>query len=496
MAMDRSRQAQQRYSAKKAETPKTPPPPPTWVIMIYIAADNTLANFAIETLKQLNRTGDHDVVVTVQFAVDAPGGQRIPRYIFDHPSTESVEKSIAGYLDAPKNMTEQEALASFLSWAYAHKKLYAAKYYALILWGHGPELLFQPPSGQVPTDPCGDPRDDNHGLYLNPIELRDALKAGIPQKGGKPDPQKAPQIIGFDACSMAMVEVAYEIRDYAKYMVASQEEVPDLSFPYDTLVDHFKTAKGDVEKLCQDGIKAYVLDYQDYICNTNTGMKEVMLSAVRLGKLDALIGDLKELADALYDARTQPGLPNLLVTARENSKAFAGGLYVDICDFCDNLRGALDSGNKISSSLTTRLEKACTDVCSALTDPNGCILANQTTDVSHGLSIYFPYMNDDEVDEVQQPIVKGGTDTIGKGFAAILNRAAPNALLCIRRQLIVDTEEYYGDLALAAATYWYRFIQQVWSRILAASLPHELDLRYSAQQSAMNLEKTVELLDK
>lgn len=496
MPMEASRQSKPCNSTRRSEPPTPPTPPPIWVIMIYIAADSTLANFAVETLKQLNRTAGPDVVVAVQFAVDAPGGQHIPRYIFDEPNGESVAKSIAGYLNAPKNMTEEEALASFLTWAYAHKDLCDAQYYALILWGHGPELLFQPPSSQVPPDPCGDPGDDNNGLYITPIELREALEAGIPQKDGEPDPDKAPKIIGFDACSMSMIELAYEIRGYAEFMVASQEEVPDLSFPYDTLVAQFRNAKS-AEALCKDGVRDYVLAYQDYICNVDTGAKKVMLSAVRLGKLDDLSEALKELADALYKSRTEPGLPVLLITARQNSKGFAGGLYVDIFNFCDNLRGALRSCNQICDSFTNDLEQACDDVCDALSDENGCILANQTTDLfeSHGLSIYFPYMKDDELDAVQQPMVKGGTDTIGKGFTSILNRAAPNVLLCARRQLIIDTEEYYGDLALSVTTCWYRFIQQVWSRVLTATLPHELDLRYSAQQSAVNLQRTLALLD-
>ena len=40
---------------------------PKWVIMVYIAADDTLANFAIESLKQLKETATDEVVVVAQF---------------------------------------------------------------------------------------------------------------------------------------------------------------------------------------------------------------------------------------------------------------------------------------------------------------------------------------------------------------------------------------------------------------------------------------------
>ena len=44
---------------------------PTWAIMVYIAADGTLANFAIESLKQLRKAATNKVVVAAQFDADA-----------------------------------------------------------------------------------------------------------------------------------------------------------------------------------------------------------------------------------------------------------------------------------------------------------------------------------------------------------------------------------------------------------------------------------------
>jgi hypothetical protein len=105
-------------------------------------------------------------------------------------------------------------------------------------------------------------------------------------------------------------------------------------------------------------------------------------------------------------------------------------------------------------------------------------------------------MRNDELEQTQQPLVKGGTDTVGKGFSGIMNRAASNVLLCIRREMVIDTEAYYADMALAIDTCWYRFIVEVWTPILTLRLPGELDLRYSAQQSAVNLLKNVYPLKK
>lgn len=469
----------------------------SWTIMLYIAADGNLANFAVESLKQINNSivlrGDSTarVVVAAQFAVDAPAGQQIPRYVFDQHSHGSINNSLKDYLNAPSNMTEQEALTSFLKWVYARDDCKAKKY-ALILWGHGPELLLQPPSGQQLNDPCGDPKDNNYSLYLTPEELRVALTLG----GKKLD------LIGFDACSMSMFEMAYELRELVYYMVASQEEVPDLSFPYESLVPLFRRYGGDEEALLREGVQAYVRAYDDYLCNATTGMKRVTLSALRLAEFKKLEDALRDLASALRDARNEKSLPPLLIDARSMTRDFAGGLYVDLFDFCRQLRRLLSTDECVdpSKSESGKQEKcwkrkiadACNIVMKALkvdtTNRKLLVLANHSADSRcHGVSLYLPYLSAEQYDEVQQPMVKGGPDTHGgKSFSGVVNRAASGLLMCIRRELITITEAYYKDLGLAGATGWYWFVAKFWSRIMVELAPDKLDTRYSAQQAAVN----------
>src|ERR1700722_12373430 len=78
-----------------------------WTILLDIAADGTLANFGIESLKQLKNSASTgggaadpaQVMVAAQFSVDAPAGQKIPRYIFG-PDTigGGLSDCIADYL--------------------------------------------------------------------------------------------------------------------------------------------------------------------------------------------------------------------------------------------------------------------------------------------------------------------------------------------------------------------------------------------------------------
>ena len=477
-----------------------------WTIMLYIAADGTIANFGIESLKQVNRSiaippgpQDQTVVVAAQFAIDAPGGQPVARYIFNKYSGGSVGNSFVEYLDGPDNMTEQESLISFIKWVY-HRPDCKANNYALILWGHGPEFLMQPPGATA-----NNPRTD---LYLSPEELREALRESISER------QKL-RIIGFDACSMSMFEMAYEIRHYADYMVASQQEVPDLSFPYDSLVPLFRrSGGGGVEQLLIDGVYAYVDAYQDYVSNATTGMKLATLSALNLSHCDRLRCALQCLACALLDAIDEPGLPPLLVQARAWSRDYAGGLYVDLVDFAIKLSGRLSIGkwdyvlNSHGSAgpeammrqerqrmRYSKIVAACKKTIAALVeDSTGkeLVLANSSEDSdSHGVSLYFPYLSDAVSVTANPAMVKGGIGTVGmKEFSTVLNGAGSGLLMCARRQMILDTEGYYEDLQLAIDTGWYRFIVEMWSQILAQTAPAQLDFLYSAQQCAMNLSRS------
>jgi Clostripain family len=486
-----------------------------WTIMLYIAADGDLANFAVESLKQVNHSasipsdqGDQaKVVVAAQFAVDAPGVQPIPRYIFDEQSGGPLSGSVASYLQPSDNMTEQQALISFLKWVYDEKNdRCKADRYLLMLWGHGPELLMQPPSVQQLDVSGSDSQNASTHLYLSPVELRIAIEAGKPK-------DKALNIIGFDACSMSMFEVAYELRGLADYMVASQEEVPDLSFPYDTLVDLFRKMGDEPESLLQSGVSAHVQAYQDCICNAVTGMKPATASALRINACDGLKSALQRLAGALLEAKDDPSLPGLLIEARKKSRDFASGLYVDLVDFSTKLVSQLsvsqsargpssssssaEEGNRLSRQLASKseIQAACEDIIKALAEgPLGnpgksLVLANRSADTRcNGVSLYFPYLGDQQHAEINQPKVKGGIGSRGaKEFSSVLNNAGAGLLMSARRELIGDTESYYGDLKLAVDTGWYRFIVEQWSSILAELAPKDLDLRYSAQQCAINL---------
>jgi len=550
----------------------TPTATADWTIMVYIAADDTLANFAVESLRLLHKSatapGSDDepkVVVAAEFALPVDGVNPRPnhpqnssdpnrrRYFFEKggPSrpmaikvaaqSAPTQKSDKAPASRPANLSEKTALGNFLTWAY---KKCPSDHYALILWGHGPELLLQP----TVTNPAG----DRTNLYLTPRELRDVLETHKPLNEGHLE------IIGFDACSMSMLEMACELKDRADFMVASQEDVPDLSFPYSDLIELFRKSGDDTVPLfLKKGVDAYISTYRDCICNNDTGMKGVTLSVLDLRNGDTLKEAVSEFAAALSEAKENEILPGVLVEARSKSHDFAGGLYVDLYDFCRQLSAHLEGIKGL-----VRIKNACKGVRDELeerppkrpgnadgakasgsvhlktygntegngspasfiftnsgdpeddgtshsalasplrtegdgsSDPVPPSLPNSDDDgsanrkKSHGISIYLPYLTVEQYAQVSKPLAKGGPRTGGeKGFGDMLNGAATEYLLCARRNLILDTESYYGRLKFAD-THWYDFIARQWTRALVEKVPAELDHHYSAQQSWMNMIRT------
>lgn len=505
--------------------------PAKWTIMVYMAADAVLAGFAIESLKQLRDAAGHGVVVAVQF--DAPQ-KAVRRLLFDgSDKTGSINDHCHGRgLPVGTNMADPKTLADFIGWARAQRPCTGHCRYALVLWGHGPELLLD--DYVVP----GTKRTQKS--FLTPITLREGLRLAKEQGGPTFD------VLAADACSMSNLEAVCELQKYANYLIASQEEVPDFSFPYNQFLPDFQRTD-DVARVCEAIPKLYTGAYQDFIRNSETTMKPVTLTSLALDPdhVATVTEPLAELTRVLLSRVGDEKVRGTVIAARALARSFVCGLYVDLYDFCDKL-------NRLAGVCDTPdLQVACDDVLYAIQRRNGnaCILENQSPQDGdcHGLSIYFPYLDPDE-DTIGPlaPLCKGSstdvlnkgsstdvlnkgsstdvlnknsmmaalnkgsstdvlnkgssTDVLNKGSSTdVLNKAGVDVLRRVRLQQIQETEGYYPNLKLAQATHWDQFITRCWSRWLAEGTravqkeyPHLdasdiLDHHYSAQQCALNL---------
>lgn len=469
-----------------------------WTIMVYISADNLLANFAIESLKQLRDAAGDGIFVVAEFENKQEKDARM--YFFDgDPQTRglSIEESRIkpdelASLETVHNvdMTRPETLTEFVDYACQKSK---TEHYCLVLWGHGIELLFDEQrrfgSNKVPVRrhlSIGDLRKALQDTDLIRRQLGDDPKTRV--KSHSLD------IIGIDACSMSMIELASELQGCADFMIASQEDVPDASFPYKDILLKLQAAgvRNDVMNVCKMIPSLYQKAFEDYIASPGTGVKGITITTLQLEKIPDVMTPLTKLANALLDSSYDDSMREAVLSARKKTKDFVFGLLVDISDFCNCLISELAYANIKNSNLKSALQAASNDMINVLkVGDDWPVMANESTESRcRGLSIYLPYRQEDKTDAVEERFTKGtGREPLkGTGREPLKERTAR----------IRDLEEDFASLTRFKSTRWNEFIKHGWSSILALAeeTRNDLDRYYSAQQVAQNLVTAVDGSDK
>ena len=141
------------------------------------------------------------------WAVNEINPNRSQRFLYDSRGFRQIGD------EHIRNMGEADTLADFLSFC---KKEYPADHQILIFWDHGAGAF-------------GFASDELYGKdSITLKELRQAL-----ERVWQADEEEPPyEIIGFDACLMASVEVAETLHGYGRYLVASEEVEPGFGWNY------------------------------------------------------------------------------------------------------------------------------------------------------------------------------------------------------------------------------------------------------------------------
>ena len=198
---------------------------------------------------------------------------------------------------------------------------------------------------------------------------------------------------------MGMVEVAREISPSVKIMVASQQTIPDASWPYGQILRRLVAEPTmDEHALGQVLVDEYTAAYKHQLD------KQVTLSVCDLGKTSDLTNAFTVLRGTLDDLLTVPILRGALFAARRKSLSFFIRDYVDLYDFCQGLQAklaelALD-GSSTAGRISDQVSSACKSVMEIIspTDgPPGFVLSAKSNAVTggalqraRGVSIYFP----------------------------------------------------------------------------------------------------------
>src|SRR5262245_57692753 len=366
-----------------------------WTWLVYMAGDNNLEGAGRDDLKEMQQVGSTaDVNVLVQFDTEE-----------DKTTRYRVEKKALKTLQTMKgvNCGDPEVLADFIRWGIAN---YPADHILVDVWNHGggwenlpPDYDYSQLRGAQPQRAARLKRarraifkttiaaiakrparsraiaiDCGCHDYLDNQELRKALSKGMP-------PGRQADVLGCDACLMNMVEIAYEMKDTAAYMVGSEETEPGAGWPYAAIL---KKLVARPTMAPEELVKIIVTEYGRWFKASGEGATQ---SALDLGRVQPVADAIDGLAgEFLKDLNGVAGAVSL---ARDKSQKFEYPEYIDLGDFAAQLIQRLPNNGGVVA--------AADKVLAALQPASGTgafVVQNATTGTklvrATGVSIYFP----------------------------------------------------------------------------------------------------------
>lgn len=300
----------------------------TWAIYWYLCGSDleSWAGCATADLEEMIEVTlpEHVKVVietggAMEWLNDIVSADTASRYLYTGNTLAQVDKQPVA------NMGDPDTLVRFLEFCNSN---YPADHQAVVFWNHGGGSL---------SGIAFDERYDYDSLTLP--ELKAAFEA-VPAVSG------SYELIGFDACLMATVDVADILKDHAKYMVASQEIESGIGWDYNGFMAAFA-----------DGGPADGAELGRAICDTFYRACEIAgcaelstLSVVDLGKAAALLDAYRQAGEEILldGCLGQHSYLRDFIRAAREAQNYGGntrelGYYhmVDLGDFFKHMDGPM-----------------------------------------------------------------------------------------------------------------------------------------------------------
>lgn len=329
-----------------------------YTILIYmpgsdLESDFHLASDDVKEMMQAGSTSDVHIVLETGGAekwwIDTISADRNQRWLVQKNKLELVRDV------GSRDMDSKEALQDFIQWGI---DTYPAKKYVLIFWGHG--------LGAV--DGYGGDETYGHKKMKLPV-LQSALHDAYQKTGVKFD------LIGFDTCKMAGLEIAYALRLYGEYLVASVDYTNKNGWDYKTVFQTLNQRPGmspvDLGEVIAASYRNHSLQNQE--------TEDLQQSVIRLSKVEDVVKEVDLLSKQLVDLLLQPQTHSLLAEARSRAENYADEAdMVDLADFSANIGQTILNGEG-ARRIDLAIEQAVVRNMKSPEHPKG-----------KGISIYFP----------------------------------------------------------------------------------------------------------
>jgi hypothetical protein len=385
-----------------------------WTVLVWIAGDNNLDSFGLSDLNEMKAAGSNDdVAIVAQF--DRMGDSGTRRY-FLRKGTR-LEDDVIEEL-GETNTGDPAVAIDFFTWGMNR---WPSDHVLAVLWNHGSGIdetdiyaravargidvkrRAEPDDSTVPreriremaasrmrrslfrttvdTAMCdrGIAYDDAARDFLDNAELKRVLSEVVNATGRRID------IVGFDACLMNLLEVAYELREPVDHIVGSEEVEPGDGWPYDAIVGQLVASpEAEPRDVAANLVQAYVDSYG--------GDESVTQSALDLSKAAATAKTVDALAAACISALDTAQGYTAVSKALKNAQRFHTKDFADLGDICARLSddAAPDEVRDAALAVLDSLTGASPLVFKAGKNGPG-------VDRATGAAVYFPVVGDVQV---------------------------------------------------------------------------------------------------
>ncbi len=399
-----------RRTTQRAATGGTPARAPrkAWTVLVYLAGDNNLDEAGADDLAEMKSVGSTDEVDVVAQFDRAGASGRTYRYRLRKGTTLAQDR-VASLGET--NTGDPAVLEAFLIWGV---ETYPAERTLVVLWNHGAGWddtdLYRMARGGAGRDRARaasgrTPRsrgvrraevrrvaarlrrtvfatsvakavstrailfDDNAQDFLDNLELKRVVAKVKAKLGRRID------VLGMDACLMAMAEVAYQVRGAVAVQVGSEELEPGDGWPYAAILAKLAARPSmTARELGSVIVDAYLASYR--------ASDVVTQSALDLARIVDLRQAVDGLARALAEGCADPATLLAIVRARRSTQHYDTKDYVDLAHLCERLEAA-GAGEAIGDACG--IVRGAIEAAVIASGSKGGAVAN-----SRGIAIYFP----------------------------------------------------------------------------------------------------------
>jgi len=356
-----------------------------WTVMIFMGAEGVEGNLSLEReadadiaeLKQIPSSSD------LEIWVERHGAGVADRFRVEKNNLVPEEQPAF----APESFASGAALESFIHAATSTYRGEPDHYTMLVLWGHAYDFAFAPVETRFGID------------ALDFAELANVLK-GSKERKPKSKSHKL-DIVAFDACALATIEVACQLEPFARFLLASQIGVPLPGWPYTAILGRLAKPEGD-RIMGPAELGAYAV--RRYCEHYRALERPVTLTHLELSHADDLVQLTDRLARELIvsmdDNADEISTINQLFRSAQTAP---GQPFVDVLDLCAQL---------VRDSCSDEVRAAALALGDSLLSPTGegpkasaqglyqpFIVENGRNSCEcaglHGVSLYAPNVADD-----------------------------------------------------------------------------------------------------